>query len=47
MIITWFFRIKYSALASLFCLALFSHAYGLSSDFEQPIEIEADFAELE
>jgi len=46
-IITWFFRIKYPALASLFCLMLFSHAYGLSSDFEQPIEIEADFAELD
>tara|TARA_B110000438_G_scaffold114780_1_gene112479 strand:- start:2496 stop:3062 length:567 start_codon:yes stop_codon:yes gene_type:complete len=43
----WFFRIKYPALASLFCLTLFSHVYGLSSDFEQPIEIEADFAELD
>lgn len=47
MIIMWFFRIKYPALASLFCLTLFSHVYGLSSDFEQPIEIEADFAELD
>jgi lipopolysaccharide export system protein LptA len=46
-IIMWFFRIKYPALASLFCLTLFSHVYGLSSDFEQPIEIEADFAELD
>ena len=47
MIIMWFFRIKHPALASLFCLTLFSHVYGLSSDFEQPIEIEADFAELD
>jgi len=46
-IIMWFFRIQYAALSSLFCLMLFSHAYGLSSDFEQPIEIEADFAELD
>ena len=47
MTVAWFFRIKYLVLLSLFSLMLFSHAHGLSSDFEQPIEIEADFAELD
>ena len=47
MIIEWFLRIMRCVLASLFFFIVFSQAYGLSSDFEQPIEIEADFAELD
>jgi lipopolysaccharide export system protein LptA len=46
-IIEWFLRIMRCVLASLFFFIVFSQAYGLSSDFEQPIEIEADFAELD
>jgi lipopolysaccharide export system protein LptA len=47
MTIEFLMRALQRSFLSLCVFMVFSHVYGLSSDFEQPIEIEADYAELD